>query len=183
MAKNSLKEAIAKKKALIEACERTLSAAEARQKSALEGGGWGDLSSRPDQGSILRLIEKKQHEELALRELESLQPRMASDDNPPIAREGPREPPKPPAPKPKLPAKKKTDLSQYIDACHKLTSHQRECFSLRFEYGMTFQEIGAYRGINRGTAKTHVDAANRKIKQLRSLELRRKAMARHDDDQ
>ena len=103
--KNSLEEAIAKRRALIEACERSLSAAAERQRNAFGGSGWGGASSRPAPGSILRLIENKQRHEAALLELESLQTRRAPDDNPSSARER-SETPDPPAGKPKLPAKK-----------------------------------------------------------------------------
>jgi DNA-binding CsgD family transcriptional regulator len=176
--KNSLEEAIAKRRALIEACERSLSAAAERQRNAFGGSGWGGASSRPEPGSILRLIETKQRHEAALRELESLQTRRAPDDNPSSARKRSSETPDPPARKPKLPAKKKRDLSQYIDACHNLTSLQRECFSLRLEYGMIFQQIADLLDINKGTVYTHVQAATRKIEYSRSADRRQATRAR-----
>jgi len=46
-----------------------------------------------------------------------------------------------------------------IDACYNLTSLQRECFSLRLEYGMTYQQIADRLDINKGTVFTHVEAA------------------------
>jgi len=176
--KNSLKEAIAKRRASIEACERSLSAAAERQRNAFGGSGWGGASSRPAPGSILRLIENKQRHEAALRELESLQTRRAPDDNPSSERERWSETPDPPARKPKLPAQKKSDLSQYIDACHNLTSLQRECFSLRLEYRMTFQQIADRLDINKGTVFTHVEAAARKIEYSRSADRRQVKRAR-----
>jgi DNA-binding CsgD family transcriptional regulator len=174
--KNSLKEAIAKRRASIEACERSLSAAAERQRNAFGGSGWGGASSRPAPGSILRLIETKQRHEAALLELESLQNRRAPDDNPSSARER-TETTDPPAGKPKLPAKK-TDLSQYIDACYNLTSLQRECFSLRLEYEMTFQRIADRLDINKGTVFTHIKAATRKMKYSRSADRRQLKRAR-----
>jgi RNA polymerase sigma factor (sigma-70 family) len=182
MVKNSLKEAIAKKRALIEVCERSLSAAEARQKSYLESGVWGGPRSIPDPGSVLRLIEKKQHLQTALRELESLQTGLANNGKPPDApQQAQVEPSKPGERKPRLPSKKR-DHSQFLDACYKLTERQQECFSLRLEREMTFQQIAAYLGINRGTAYTHVAAANRKIEHFRSNERRKAVRASHSKD-
>lgn len=60
---------------------------------------------------------------------------------------------------------KKTDLSQYMD---NLTEKQRLAFSLRFEYGLRLAEVASRMGIDRKTAFEHVEAARRKIDQVRS---------------
>ena len=60
---------------------------------------------------------------------------------------------------------KTVDLSQYMD---KLTEKQRMAFSLRFEYELGLAEVASRMGVDRKTAFEHVEAAKRKIDQVRS---------------
>jgi DNA-binding CsgD family transcriptional regulator len=61
----------------------------------------------------------------------------------------------------KLPPRQ-TDLSQYMDGA-RLTERQRDCFSLRLEYGLTITAIAERLEINRKTVDEHIEAAKRKI--------------------
>ncbi|MBZ5532787.1 MAG: LuxR C-terminal-related transcriptional regulator [Acidobacteriia bacterium] len=66
-----------------------------------------------------------------------------------------------PRKKEKLPAKT-ADLSQYLDEAQ-LTDRQRECFSLKFEYGLRFSAIAHRLGISRKTVDEHIAAARRRM--------------------
>lgn len=66
-----------------------------------------------------------------------------------------------PPDKAKLPAKK-TNLSEYMDGAG-LTDRQRECFSLKFEYGLRVSEIVSRLRISRKTIDEHIAAAQRRI--------------------
>jgi DNA-binding CsgD family transcriptional regulator len=66
----------------------------------------------------------------------------------------------------RLPAKQ-TDLSRYLEETE-LTDRQRECFSLKFEYGLTVTAIAERLQIARATVDEHIDAAERRL-QLSSL--------------
>lgn len=66
---------------------------------------------------------------------------------------------------------RKHDLSQYM---HGLTEKQQLAFSLKYEYEIRPAEIASRMGIDRKTVDEHIEAANRKIDQVRSNE-RRKA--------
>jgi DNA-directed RNA polymerase specialized sigma24 family protein len=57
---------------------------------------------------------------------------------------------------------KKTDLSRYLDGAG-LTDHQRECASLRFEYGITLTEIAQRLGKHHSTIQYHLDRAKAKM--------------------
>jgi DNA-binding CsgD family transcriptional regulator len=63
--------------------------------------------------------------------------------------------------KSKLPAKT-TDLSKYLEGAE-LTERQRECFSLKFEYGLRVSEIVIRLGLSRKTVDEHIAAAKRRI--------------------
>jgi DNA-binding CsgD family transcriptional regulator len=63
--------------------------------------------------------------------------------------------------KSKLPAKT-TDLSKYLDGAE-LTDRQRECFSLKFEYGLRVSAIVNRLGLSRKTVDEHIAAAKRRI--------------------
>jgi DNA-binding CsgD family transcriptional regulator len=61
----------------------------------------------------------------------------------------------------KLPAKT-TDLSKYLEGAG-LTDRQRECFSLKFEYGLRVSAIVNRLGLSRKTVDEHIAAAKRRI--------------------
>jgi len=61
----------------------------------------------------------------------------------------------------------KTDLSQYK---HNLTDKQTLAFSLKYEHGLGLSEIALRMDLDRKTAHEHIEAANRKIAQVRSKE-------------
>jgi DNA-directed RNA polymerase specialized sigma24 family protein len=62
---------------------------------------------------------------------------------------------------------RKADLSRYKQG---LTEKQELAFSLKYEYQVGPAELAARMGIDRKTAHEHIEAADRKIKQLRSNE-------------
>lgn len=57
---------------------------------------------------------------------------------------------------------KYTDMSAYL-AQVDLTQRQRDCFSLRKEYGLSLAEVAARLGINRKTVYEHIHEAEKKI--------------------
>jgi DNA-directed RNA polymerase specialized sigma24 family protein len=59
--------------------------------------------------------------------------------------------------------RKEADMSMYY-ALVDLTQKQRECFSLKEEYGLTLAEVAGRLGIDRKTAYEHIHHANNKIK-------------------
>ncbi|MCU1256765.1 MAG: hypothetical protein JWM83_3064 [Candidatus Angelobacter sp.] len=61
-----------------------------------------------------------------------------------------------------LPAKQ-IDLSRYMDQAQ-LTDRQRECLSLKVEYGLPVIAIAERLHIHRKTVDEHIEAANRRIK-------------------
>lgn len=65
---------------------------------------------------------------------------------------------------------KTADLSKYMDD---LTEKQRLAFSLKYEYGLGLAEIASRMGLDRKTAYEHIEAAKRKIDQVRSSEKRK----------
>ncbi len=65
---------------------------------------------------------------------------------------------------------KMIDLSKYMD---NLTEKQRFAFSLKCEYGLGLAEIASRMGLDRKTAYEHIEAARRKIDQVRSSEKRK----------
>ena len=65
---------------------------------------------------------------------------------------------------------KKPDLSQYM---HGLTDKQQLAASLKWEYGLGLSEIASRMGLDRKTAYGHLEAAKRKIDQVRSGEKRK----------
>ena len=65
---------------------------------------------------------------------------------------------------------KNNDLSRYI---HKLTDKQQMAFSLKYEYELGLAEIASRMGVDRKTAYEHIEAANRKIRQVQSNENRK----------
>jgi hypothetical protein len=62
---------------------------------------------------------------------------------------------------------RKADLSHYM---HNLTEKQQLAFSLKFEYGLRLTDIASRMGLDRKTAYEHIEAAKRKIDQVRSSE-------------
>ena len=76
----------------------------------------------------------------------------------------------------KLPAKT-TDLSKYLDGA-KLTDRQRECFSLKFEYGLRVSEIVIRLGLSRKTVDEHIAAAKRRLDWLKIKERQKANSAR-----
>jgi hypothetical protein len=73
----------------------------------------------------------------------------------------------------------KADLSKYKLG---LTVRQELAFSLKYEYQVGPAEIAARMGIDRKTAHEHIDAANRKIKQLHSSDKRKANRAKNTPD-
>lgn len=63
---------------------------------------------------------------------------------------------------PKKLGPKKRDLSQYLDAASALTERQRDCLSLRLEYGLGITEIARRLGIHHATVYEHI-AAGKKV--------------------
>lgn len=74
---------------------------------------------------------------------------------------------------------KKDDLSRYV---HKLTDKQQMAFSLKYEYELGLAEIASRMGVNRKTAYEHIQAANRKISQVRSNENRKARRSNAQED-
>ncbi len=74
---------------------------------------------------------------------------------------------------------RKADLSRFKQG---LTEKQELAFSLKYEYQVGPAELAARMGIDRKTAHEHLDAANRKIAQLRSSEKRGANRARSEPD-
>jgi DNA-binding CsgD family transcriptional regulator len=68
----------------------------------------------------------------------------------------------------KLPAKK-TDLARYLDEA-RLTERQRECISLKLEYGLGVTAIAERLGISRKTVDEHIEAAERNLSAARDRE-------------
>jgi DNA-directed RNA polymerase specialized sigma24 family protein len=64
-------------------------------------------------------------------------------------------------PKVRLPTKRR-DLSRYLDSA-RLTERQRDCISLKLEYGLTTTAIAQHLGISRKTVDEHIEAAKRNI--------------------
>lgn len=71
-----------------------------------------------------------------------------------------------------LPSKEQ-DLSNYLDLAT-LSERQRECFSLRFEYGLATSEIARRLGISPKVVGKHIKAANRKLQSAQANERRAK---------
>jgi hypothetical protein len=74
---------------------------------------------------------------------------------------------------------RKSDLSQYKRG---LTERQELAFSLKYEYQLGPAEIAARMGIDRKTAHEHIEAANRKIKQLHSNDKRKANRSKNTPD-
>lgn len=77
--------------------------------------------------------------------------------------------------------KKKQDLSQYLDGA-RLTDRQRDCCSLRLEYGLRWSEIERRLGIDHSTAQEHFRAGKRKIDQAGNRNTSQKRKARFSND-
>jgi hypothetical protein len=65
---------------------------------------------------------------------------------------------------------KKADLSKYTA---EMTDKQRLAFSLKYEYALRLTAIASRMGIDRTTAREHLDAANRKLEHNRAFEKRK----------
>src|ERR1017187_10562322 len=63
---------------------------------------------------------------------------------------------------------KKHDLSQYLDPVDALTDRQRECLSLRFEYGLRPAQIARRLGIHHTTVYEHIAAGKKILDNARS---------------
>jgi len=74
---------------------------------------------------------------------------------------------------------KKTDLSEYM---HNLTEKQRLALSLKYEYELGPTETASRMGVDRKTAYGHIEAAERKIAQMRSSEKRKAQRAKSTDE-
>jgi hypothetical protein len=75
---------------------------------------------------------------------------------------------------------KELDLSRYMV---NLTEKQRAAFSLKYEYGLGLEEIASRMNLNRKTAYEHIEAANKKVGQLRSKEKRQANRAKSNSDE
>lgn len=62
---------------------------------------------------------------------------------------------------------KVADLSRYME---NMTDKQQAAFSLKYEYELGPVEIASRMGIDRSTMYEHIEAANKKVAQIRSLE-------------
>lgn len=74
---------------------------------------------------------------------------------------------------------KHQDLSRYM---HKLTEKQQMAFSLKFEYELGLAQIALRMGLDRKTAYEHIEAAKRKVDQVRSAEKRKFNPANRDPE-
>jgi RNA polymerase sigma factor (sigma-70 family) len=75
---------------------------------------------------------------------------------------------------------KKADLSQYM---LEMTDKQRLAFSLKYEYELRLTEIASRMGIDRTTAREHLDAANRRLRQNRAFEKRKANRSKSNPDE
>lgn len=76
-----------------------------------------------------------------------------------------------------VPARKKTDLSRYLDSSA-LTDRQRSCLSLRLEYELSVSAIARSLKISRPTVREHLHAGSRVLERQRAHE-RREAQRGH----
>lgn len=76
----------------------------------------------------------------------------------------------------KLPPQK-MDLSQYLDGAD-LTERQRECISLRLEYGIPVVQIARRLNLSRATVQEHIERAIRNVDLARTRERSAKKRAR-----
>jgi RNA polymerase sigma factor (sigma-70 family) len=76
--------------------------------------------------------------------------------------------------------RKKADYSRYMDG---LTDKQKQVFSLRYEYGRTVTEIASRLGIDRSTVYEHIDAIDKKVRQMASSEKRKSNRAKGGSDE
>jgi DNA-binding CsgD family transcriptional regulator len=97
----------------------------------------------------------------------------------PVANNGVNDPPRAPGKQNELPEKKE-DFSRYMDGAN-LTDRQRDCFSLKFEYGLTFTAVAERLGIHRTTVEEHIAAAKRRI-QISTANDRLGTKGRHRDE-
>jgi hypothetical protein len=74
---------------------------------------------------------------------------------------------------------RRADLSRFKQG---LTERQELAFSLKYEYQVGPAELAARMGIDRKTASEHIEAADRKIKQLHSSEKARANRAKKEPD-
>lgn len=89
-------------------------------------------------------------------------PRTASTDAIPIA-SGPGEPAAPPGPDPV----ERQELGRALEAAlAELRSDQRAAIVLRYENGLSFDEIGAVLGVPEATARSHVHRARKDLARL-----------------
>jgi DNA-binding CsgD family transcriptional regulator len=73
--------------------------------------------------------------------------------------------------------KKRLDFANFFDQAQ-LTDRQRECASLKLEYGLTVTGIADRLGITRKTVDEHLEAAERKIQMARAKDNARARMGR-----
>jgi predicted DNA-binding protein YlxM (UPF0122 family) len=69
---------------------------------------------------------------------------------------------------------KTNDLSQYYS--NLLTPRQRDCFSLKYEYGKTVSEAAARLGLARSTVQEYLKAAERKVRRNRENSKHKRSM-------
>jgi DNA-directed RNA polymerase specialized sigma24 family protein len=75
---------------------------------------------------------------------------------------------------------KKADLSRYM---LDMTDKQRLAFSLKYEYELRLTEIASRMGIDRTTAREHLDAANKRLEQNRAFEKRKANRSKNDREE
>jgi RNA polymerase sigma factor (sigma-70 family) len=75
--------------------------------------------------------------------------------------------------------RKKLDLSRYIVRAGNLTERQRECFSLRFERGLSISEIARKMGVHNKTVYEHIEQAKKKLGLFRAQQQPRKKRSNH----
>jgi len=80
------------------------------------------------------------------------------------------------------PLRKSVDLSTYLDAAG-LTNRQRECLSLKYEYGCTEAGIARLLGKNRKTIDEHIVAGERKLNTDRIQGIARKKRSKVKPDE
>jgi DNA-binding CsgD family transcriptional regulator len=125
------------------------------------------IGSEPVEGQIPDALKQAQAPTDSTHQLASAQPSFSASGGPDR--------------KPKLPPKKQ-DLSVYFDRAP-LTERQRECLSLRLEYGLTVSQIAERLGITRKVVDEHIEAATRKLDNARVNDKVRARKAVHDPEQ
>lgn len=77
---------------------------------------------------------------------------------------------------------KKMDLSQYLDIPG-LSERQRDCLSMKLEYGLPVAQIARRLGLNRRTVDEHIAAGGKRLRRDQRWQQRAKRRALHPDSQ